>query len=222
MINYPSKTEDPMNVFQEHEKYVYDAINEYLNENRILEFSKVIPYLSFKISRSSINLNTQGIMEILKSLVEKNLIVEGSKLTKEKVLLTSNRRKIYEFILKNPGTYKYLIQKELNLSNHTVIWHLNVLLEFQFIEKLLIDGRDVYLEPGLDKVKVEKSYYLTNDKAKAIIEYLKDTDVGVIKNEIARDLKFHPKTISKYLEVLENMKIVEKEEYLGNIVYYLK
>ena len=136
MKNHPKNGSTIESVFLENEKFVFNVINDYLSGNRKFEFNKVIPYLSSRISRASINLNTRGIIEVLRSLADKNLIVEGSKFTKNRVLLTLKRRKMYEFILKNPGTYKYKIQKELNYGNHTIIWHINVLLEFGFIEKL--------------------------------------------------------------------------------------
>jgi predicted transcriptional regulator len=80
---------------------------------------------------AKININNRGIEEHLKSLVDKNLIVEGSKLSGYNILNNSKRKKIHEYIANNPGTYFNKIVKDLLLSNHVVVWHLNMLLKFE-------------------------------------------------------------------------------------------
>ena len=56
-------------------------------------------------SRTSININEEGIKSILETFMNKRLFVQGSKLNKEIVLENPNRKKIYQFINKNPGLY---------------------------------------------------------------------------------------------------------------------
>ena len=65
---------------------------------------------------NSVDLNNRAIEAILRSLVRKKLIDEGSKFTKLDVLKNKTRIRIYNFILKNPGVYFNTIVKELKIN----------------------------------------------------------------------------------------------------------
>lgn len=206
---------------QQYESNVYMEIQNYLNSNRPLKLEEVIPYLNSRFARSSVPLNREGITEIVKSLVQRNLIVEGSTLTREEILLNAKRNKIYGYITKNPGVYYYNIMKRLNLSSHVVIWHLNILLEFNYIGKTTIDNHDLYFEIGVELDKVTVNYYLTNEKCRLIIEYLKSNKLGHSKTSISKNLSMHPNTVKKYINVLEGFGIVSKTELSSKSVYLL-
>ena len=122
-----------------YENDVYVEIVNYLNGNRTLLLDELIPYLNSRFSRSSMPLNKEGIIKIVNSLIQQNIIVEGSKLTREEILLNEKRNKIYNYIVNNPGVYYYNIMKSLSISSHVVIWHLNILQELNYIRKTTID-----------------------------------------------------------------------------------
>ncbi|HEC36854.1 MAG TPA: hypothetical protein ENI29_01375, partial [bacterium] len=87
------------------EKIVLTVVQEYLNKNRFFNMKEILPFIHARFKMASININLRGIEELLKSLAEKKLIVEGSKLYKDDILNNLKRRKIYDFIKENPGTY---------------------------------------------------------------------------------------------------------------------
>ena len=182
---------------------------------------ELIPYLNSRFSRSSIPLNREGIIKIVKSFIERNLIVEGSKLSKEEILLNEKRSRIYNYIAKNPGVYYYNIMKTLELSSHVVIWHLNILLEFDYIKKSNIDNHDIYFENRLDLDTVKISYYLKNEKCIQIIDHLKSKHLGDTKTSMARNLNMHPNTIKKYINILEDLEIVLKTKESNTTIYLL-
>ena len=204
-----------------YENDVYTEIVNYLNSNRTLRLDEIIPYLNSRFSRSSINLNREGITKIVNSFVQRNLIVEGSKLTREEILLNNKRSKIYNYIAKNPGVYYYNIMKKLSISSHVVIWHLNILLEFNYIKKTTIDNHDIYFEVSMDLDIVKVRYYLKNEKCKQIIDHLKNKHLGDSKTSMSRNLKMHPNTIKKYIEILEDLEIVLKTEASNTTMYLL-
>ena len=206
---------------KQYENDVYIEIQNYLNSNRPLKLEEGIPYLNSRFARSSVPLNRQGITEIVKSLVQRNVIVEGSKLTREEILLNAKRSQIYNYIVENPGVYYYNIMKKLNMSSHVVIWHLNILVEFNYIGKTTIDNHDLYFEINEDLDKVKVSYYLTNEKCRLIIEYLKSNALGHSKTSISKNLSMHPNTVKKYINVLEDFGIVSKTELSNKSVYLL-
>ena len=91
---------------------------------------KIIPYLNNRLAKLGCNLNSNGLRVMLNSFIKKNLIVEGSKITKNELFLNSNRKKIYEYIKGHPGIYLNELVNTLNLSIFIVNWHLNILLKF--------------------------------------------------------------------------------------------
>ncbi|MFX1383297.1 MAG: winged helix-turn-helix transcriptional regulator [Promethearchaeota archaeon] len=117
------------------EQIVFNLIEEYLNNNRYLNSKDLISFINSRFARSSINISNNGIKEILNTLFKKKVIVERSKFTKKDVLFNYNRKLIYELIKKKPGIHFNKIGKILNMNNSMVAWHLNILLNFQYIKK---------------------------------------------------------------------------------------
>ncbi|KKL20296.1 hypothetical protein LCGC14_2456870 [marine sediment metagenome] len=203
------------------EKIVLTVVLEYLNKNRFFNMKEILPFIHARFKMSSVNINIMGIEEILKSLVEKKLLVEGSKLYKDDLLKNHKRRQIYEFINENPGTYFNKIVKNLNFSNHVVIWHLSMLLKFNFIKTELLENHEVYFEFNFDLKHSKLKYFTSKDRSKRIIEYLKINDIGITKTKISADLKIHFNTMSKYLDFLEKLNVIIKKNLSKKILYFL-
>lgn len=211
----------PINL-QEHEKLVLQIVYEFLNKNREFNIQKVIPFIHSRIRHTSINLNYQGIYEVLNSLLKKKILVEGSKLSRNDILKNKTRKLIYNFIQENPGTHFSKITKELNLSNHVVVWHLSMLLKFKFIKKNSIDNNEVFFDIDMNQLDVELIYYKNHEKSREIITYLKENNIGVSKTRIAEDLHIHINTLSKYLIMLENLRIIYREKIDKNYLYFIE
>ena len=131
------------------EKIVLNVVREYLDKNRYFNMKKILPFISFRFKLAKININQTGIGKILKSLVEKNLFVDGSKLNQEDILNNSKRHQIYQFILNNPGAYLNRIMLSLELANHIVVWHVEILLKFNLIQKSLLIIKRYFLRRNI-------------------------------------------------------------------------
>ncbi len=205
----------------EQEKIVLNVIQEYLNKNRSFNMKKILPFINARFKMSSVNINNRGIEEILQSLVKKKIIVNGSKLLREDILVNKKRNLVYEYILKKPGVYFNRIVRELNLSNHVVIWHLEMLLKFEFIKKQEIENHDIYFDVNYRLRNTELMYFTSKEKSKLIIEYLKKNNVGITKTQLSTDLKIHINTATKYLTFLEQFQVVSKKKLSRKILYFL-
>lgn len=208
-------------ILSEQEEIVLNVVREYLNKNRYFNIEKVLPFIQSRFRRASININTNGIETLLKSLVKKNLIVEGSKLTSEEILHNIKRTRIYNFIVKNPGTYFNKIVSGLNISNHIVVWHLNMLVKFNYIKKEKLENHDVYFDSETNFEEVKVNYYLSNKKCKKLIDYLKINNSGVNKTQLSANLGMHINTVQKYLTILEEIGVISKKSHSNNILYFL-
>ena len=210
-----------LNNISEEQILVLNIIQEYLNKNRTFNKIEIVPFINAKIAKKKINLSYNGICEILKSLVEKNIIVEGSKLIKFDIFSNLNRKKIYEFITKNPGIHFNKLVKSLNMSLFSVEWHLNILLKFNLIRKVKIENFDAYFDSKLPSKNDEILHIISREKCKKIIQYLNQNNEGYSKNYLSKELKIHSSTISKYIEKLEEFGLLSKKELSNMTLYFL-
>ena len=164
---------------QENEKIVFDVVREYLDKNRTFEIQKLLSFINSRFRMRSITINNEGIESILKSLVKKNLLVEGSKLTGDNILNNEKRKLIYKHVIQNPGIHLKRIINEIEFSFNVVIWHLNILGKFNFIKKSYIENRAIFYDSKLEFNEVKIYYFTSKDKSKKIIEYLKINDFGI-------------------------------------------
>ena len=204
-----------------HESLVFSVVQEYLNKNRYFDVNEILPFIVSRFRMSSININMKGIEEILKSLVKKKIIVEGSKLSIDEILKNEKRKKIYDFILDNPGTYFYKIVTKLGISNHVVVWHLKMLLKFNFIKVEKFENHNVYFDAQFNVKNSKFAYITSKEKGKKIIDYLRENDFGTSKSQLSNALNMHPNTISKYLKMLEQFKIIIKKKVSKRVIYFL-
>ncbi|MHA2182836.1 MAG: hypothetical protein ACXAAH_15560 [Promethearchaeota archaeon] len=206
---------------QEHERIVLNVVQEYLNRNRYFNMNEILPFIHARFKMASININLRGIEEVLRRLVNKNLIVEGSKFTKNDMLRNAKRKKIFDFIVRNPGTYFNRIVNRLEMSNHVVIWHLSMLLKFNCIKKEKIDNHEIYFKFNFNLKNVKFNYFTSKEKSKLIIDYLKNNDIGITKTKISTDLKIHINTTIKYLDFLEDFHVVTRKNLSKKTLYFL-
>ena len=121
------------------------------------------------------------------------MIFERSKLTKNQILNNENREKIYTYICENPGIYFYQIAKNLNLSNYILGWHIKMLLKFDYIRSKEIDKHEVFFDINLDDKYDELYYFISKEKSRIIIKYIKSLEVLNIllkKKETKKTLYF--------------------------------
>ncbi len=200
---------------------VLNVVQEYLNKNRYFNMKEILPFIHARFKMASININLRGIEDVLRVLVNKNLIVEGSKFTKNDILKNLTRKKIYDFIVKNPGTYFNRIVKRLEMSNHVVIWHLSMLLKFKYIKTERIDNHEIYFHFNFNLKNIKFNYFTSKDKSRMIIDYLKNNDIGITKTKISTDLKIHINTTTKYLDFLEDFNVITRKRLSKKIIYFL-
>ena len=199
-------------VAQETEEIVFNAIQEYLNENRVIEKHNLINFIKSSFSKSSININEEGIIRNFESLIKKKRIVVGSRLSKDSILNNENRNEIYSYIMQNPGAYFNKIVKCSGLSNHVVYWHLNMLTKFEQIKKAQIENHEIYFDSKLSEKEGMKLYFTYKKESKKILEHLSFKKKGMNKAQLAEELQMHPKTIRKYISYLEEYGFLDKEQ----------
>lgn len=208
-------------IIASNEQKVLEIINEYLDKNRFFSLNDILPFISSRFAKSGINININGIRTILKSLIEKNFIVEGSKLTRNEILSNFNRKKIYEYIQKNPGAHFYNIVSNLDLNIPVVEWHLNILIKFMYTSKEKIENRGAYFDVNVKSEDRMIIYLISKDKCKQIIDFLKENQEGITRSQISEQLNMHSTTVTKYTDKLHENRILTKKSLPNKTLYFL-
>ena len=204
------------------EQAVLEVINEYLDKNRYFSINEILPFLTSRFARSGVNLNINGIRTILRSLVEKSILVEGSKLTKDDILSNFNRKKIYNYICKNPGIHFNKIVSSLNLNIPVVEWHLNMLIKFMYIDKEKIDNLDTYFNINVKPEDRMIFFLISNENYRKIIDYIGENQEGCSKHQISEQLNMHSTTVNKYTARLLEYGIITKKSLPNKTLFFLK
>ncbi len=203
------------------EGIVYRILREYLKRNRPFDMEAIVPFVSSRLAKESIDINRSGIKKILISLLEKKLIARGTSLTIDDILTLPKRRELYEFIKIYPGIYLNRIIRELNFPNHIATWHLSILTKFSFIKEEFVSNHKVYAEPNVELEIIKRNYYYYKKKSQQILSYLKQNDYGLTKTQIAEALNMHSSTITGYLVKLLKYKLVIKERMSNRTLYFI-
>ncbi|MFX1238933.1 MAG: hypothetical protein ACFE8P_14595 [Promethearchaeota archaeon] len=136
----------------------------------------------------------------------------------------SLKESAYNLIKNNPGLYLHRIIKILDLPNHVITWHLDILVKFGLVKKVFMDNHDVYFHPKVNPAEYFKTYILSNPKCERILTFIEFQGNGseVTKTGISKTLKIHYNTVTKYLLKLEKLGFIKKEKVLHKVYYRLK
>jgi predicted transcriptional regulator len=205
----------------EHEKLVLTIVQDYLNQTRYFNMNKIIPFINSKLKMHSVDLNYRAIEEILRSLVKMRLIDEGTKFTKMDVLKNKTRTQIYNFILNNPGVYFNTIVRKLKINKPVIVWHINMLVRFEFITREEFENHEIYFDSNLSARNRKFRYFASKEESRKIMKYLKDNDYGITKTHLTMNLGMHHNTVTKYLKNLEDYNMVIKKKVAKRTLYFL-
>jgi DNA-binding MarR family transcriptional regulator len=143
------------------------------------------------------------------------------KLKREEIQSNPYRKKIYRFIMKNPGVQFNQIVKTLDMNISLVEWHLNILLKFNFIKKEKLDHHDAYFHLDIEPEHYKILHLISREKCKEIVEYLKINNIGITRNRLSEELNMHPNTIKRYIKKLEKNRLLHLKKLPNKTLYFL-
>ncbi|MHA2290336.1 MAG: hypothetical protein ACXABG_16235, partial [Promethearchaeota archaeon] len=205
----------------EQESLVLNIVQDYLNQIKYFNMNKIIPFINSKLKLYSVDMNYRAIEDVLRALVKKKLIDEGTKFTKNDVLKNKKRKQIYEFVRKNPGVYFNTIVKDLKLNKPVIVWHINMLLRFDFIKREEFEHHEIYFDSSLSGKDRKFRYFASKEESKKIMDFLKVNDYGITKTHLVKSLGMHHNTVTKYLKSLEDFNMIIKKKVDKRILYFL-
>jgi DNA-binding transcriptional ArsR family regulator len=136
-----------------------------------------------------------------------------------KILELEKRRRIYNFILKNPGLHLREISRRTKIPKSTLRYHLIYLKKRDLIIEKLPDRYRRYY--GINKLSPHKKNILVLLRNKTIRHIVLILSMQIItsKIQISKILSKHPNTIKAYLKKLEYIGVIEPAEVKDGEVF---
>ncbi len=186
------------------EANIYKVLKDYIRDFNEFNLKMALPYCFEKLNHKY---SDTAITVSVKTLIQKKYIIQGSSLTKEDILHNQSRKKILDFIQKNPGSYNRLIRRELSLGSNEFNWHVGMLEKFGFVKRVRFHQRSFgYFEKRSYMDHEYDLYLLQNEKIRKILNILERNPLKI--SQITKKLEFHYNTVQKYLQILEKRKLI--------------
>ena len=166
-------------------KRVLEIAKEILNKNKVLDIESL-----YNLAKRRLKIPRKGLLSIIQLLINKKVLVEGSKFVRDNVLSNFYRRNIYNYIKKKGAVHFSLIKKNVMSdskgnygSSGQLIWHLEMLLKFKFVKKTKVGNYTVFMPIEFESEIGIIIFILQDDINKKILlllnnqDYIKKSDV---------------------------------------------
>lgn len=167
-------------------KAVLEIAEEVMNQNKVLNLDSL-----YNIAKKRLKIPRNGLLFIIQFLISEKILIDGSKFSKETVLSNINRKKILDYIEINPGLH-FSILRRFALSNTgssgQLIWHLEMLIKFNYIKKFKVGNYTVYIPFNMHE-EVGRIIFLLRDRINYKLMRLLVKEETLIKSEIYKVLK---------------------------------
>ncbi|MHA1987438.1 MAG: hypothetical protein ACW98D_12440 [Promethearchaeota archaeon] len=167
-------------------KRVIEIAEEIMRKNKILNIENL-----YNLAKKQLKIPRNGLLHIIQFLMNKKILIEGSKFSKETVLSNFIRNKIYNYIIINPGVhFSILRQKALpedKGSSGQLVWHLEMLLKFDYIKKMKVGNYTVFLPFDLSE-KMGRIIFLLRDRITYKLMKLLTERKTVVRSEIYKEI----------------------------------
>ncbi len=135
------------------------------------------------------------------------------RLNKTDVTINSTRQAILQLLEERGVAYLREIERTIDSGFFGLMWHLQVLEDFDYIRQMRIGRYRVYYLKGYGRSvppspSVELGFLFKNKNIRAIINYIRDNP-GTYQAEIARAMDLHHTTVRYYLLQMKEQKLFE-------------
>ncbi len=131
---------------------VIEIAKEVINNHNVLDTD-----LLYRLAKRRLKFPRKGLLSIIQLLINKKVLVEGSKYTRDEVLNNKYRFHLYRFLTSYLGAHFSSIRKQIITDNRgtlgssgQLIWHLEMLIKFNYIKKIKIKNYTVFLPYEID------------------------------------------------------------------------
>lgn len=196
---------------------VIEVAREIIRDNKVLDTE-----ILYNIAKNRLKIPRKGLLSIIQYLLNKKILVEGTKCTKETVLSNRHRGKIYNFIQSHLGVHFSIIRKVLFSDSEgkspitgQLLWHLEMLLKFNYIKKVNFKKYVIFIPIEFDD-EIGILFFLLRDIVnKKIVNLLTQQD-NIKKSDVYKILKENREMIYYRINELINCNIISPVQEESN------
>ncbi|MBY8981193.1 MAG: hypothetical protein KGD72_12450 [Candidatus Lokiarchaeota archaeon] len=189
---------------------VIEIAKEVINNNNVLDTE-----LLYNLAKRRLKFPRKGLLSIIQLLINKKVLVEGSKYTRDEVLNNRYRFNLYNFLTSYLGAHFSSIRKQIITDNSgtlgssgQLIWHLEMLIRFNYIKKIKIKNYTVFLPYEIDD-EIGLLHFVLRDEIYLKIIQLLLSNVKLKKSEIHKLVNEKRETIYYRINNLIEFNIIE-------------
>ncbi|MBN1803006.1 MAG: hypothetical protein JW891_15965 [Candidatus Lokiarchaeota archaeon] len=176
---------------------VLEIAQDILNQNKCLDVETL-----YNTAKRILKIPRKGLMRIVNFLFSNKYLLKGTKFTKQSVLFNPNRKLIYDFIKENLGAHYSFIRRSApfvstspDIGGGQLAWHLEMLLKFDYVKKIRIKNKSIFIPSELPEEVAIVHYFLRDNLIRTIIEYI------------------NQKTKAEIVEIYKNLEISRHKVY---------
>ncbi|MHA1459136.1 MAG: hypothetical protein ACTSQR_05660 [Promethearchaeota archaeon] len=175
---------------------VIEIAKEVINNNNVLDTE-----LLYTLAKRRLKFPRKGLLSIIQLLINKKVLVEGSKYTRDEILINKYRFNLYRFLTSYLGAHFSTIKKQIITdksgslgSSGQLIWHLEMLIKFNYIKKIKIKNYTVFLPYEIDD-EIGLLHFILHDEIYLKIIQLLLSNEKLKKSEVHKLLDEKRETI---------------------------
>lgn len=189
-------------------KKVIQIALELTKENRLINSE-----LLYNRAKKELKIPKVGLETIIQMLLNKKILVDGSRFIKMTVLINKTRDTIYWLVNTHVGAHFSFLRAKLSQIKQNEIgighlnWHLEKLITFNLIKKMTVMNYTIFLPFEIRDEEGILHFILRDKLNKEIIEFLMENG-PVIKSDLYKELNIKRGTIYYRIKKLIEMEII--------------
>jgi len=169
--------------------------------------------LLYNRAKRELKIPRQGLNTIIQMLLNRKILVDGSRFTKETILRNKIRYYIYWLIKTNIGAHFSFLKKEVAQQKESdmgvghLIWHLEKLIKFNFIKKVKVKNCTIFLPVEISDEEGILYFIMRDDLNRQIVEILLENE-SVDKSDIYKGLNIKRENTYYRIKKLIELEII--------------
>ena len=189
---------------------VIEIAKDVINNNNVLDTE-----ILYNLAKRRLKFPRKGLLSIIQLLINKKVLVEGSKYTRDEILNNKYRFHLYRFLTSYLGAHFSSIRKQIITDNSgalgssgQLIWHLEMLIKFNYIKKIKIKNYTVFLPYEIDD-EIGLLHFVLRDEIYLKIIQLLISNEKLKKSEVHKLVDEKRETIYYRINNLIEFNIIE-------------
>ena len=193
-----------------------------MNQGKILTIERL-----YNFSKKILKIPQSGLISIIHYLINSHVLLEGSKFSRETVLMNRLRKNILEYIRLNGCAHFSILRREVLSerdgnpgSSGQLVWHLEMLMNFNYIKKIKVGNFTVFLPIEMEVKLGIINFLLMDEINRKIVDLLtiqnsiKNSDIFKILDENRGKVNYRLKNLINY-DLICVKEDPSKEVYLN-------